>query len=112
MTTRLPPEPDQSPPQKKKDEAGKKYARMSKIGSGFYRENPVYCLCYNCLEILINDTVINTLLCPKCPSAQPLMNFGDFDRAEKEIFRIKIRKKLQEGTPPVDRDGGFQGSPG
>ena len=115
MTSRLPPDltPGQDP-QKKPAEPKKIYSRMSKIGSGFYRENPVYCLCYSCSEILINDTVVNTLLCPKCPSAQPMMNFPSFDRAMEESARsVEMkRRRLQKGIggvdgppdPPADRN--------
>jgi len=70
--------------------------KMSTIGSGFYRECPVYCLCYTCGGMMINDTVISTLLCPKCPSKLPMMNFSDFDYAVKESQRSKGEKFLRE----------------
>jgi len=103
-----PPPSDQDPGKGCKPEdhgySKKAYPKMSTIGSGFYRALPIYCLCYSCGEILINDTVINTLLCPHCPSTQPMMNFPDFDRAMKESYRALelSRKRLQ----------GMQGSPG
>lgn len=96
MSMRPPPEPEQAPMEKKR------HLKISDLVD--VKRPPVYCLCYSCQEVYINDTIFNTLLCPGCPATMPMMNFVEFDRAQTECARAVKIKQMQKDQ--------FGGSPG
>jgi hypothetical protein len=98
MSMRLPPSPDYKNPKQGTRRTFIKISSFLNPSTSFLRANPITCVCYTCAEIYINDTIINTLLCPNCPATMPMMNFSDFNDALQEEARLHNRKKLSSDS--------------
>lgn len=70
----------------------KKVSHLLALPLSSLRGNHRFCLCYDCLEIVINDTIVSTILCPGCTAVLPMRNFDLFSGAVDEAARVRARR--------------------
>lgn len=92
MSMRLPPA---EAPQMRTEPIKKELMKISKI-LGVITTRPYYkfCVCPNCAEMYLNDTIVNTVLCPACPNFLPMMNYEKFSEAVD--YATEVRAMVRE----------------
>jgi len=85
----------------------KKVSQLLALPLTAIRETPKFCLCLTCLELVINDTIINSILCPNCPNVLTMATYERFSDAigVAEMWMEKRNNRAQTSSGADDMGG-------
>lgn len=96
MSMRKPPEPPQGSGQGEATRpVFKKVSNILALPLSSIRLTAKFCLCYTCLEMVVNDTILVSIQCPTCLASLPMMNFERFSDAMLESKRLWAKRRAE-----------------